>query len=285
MSTGTGTTTDRLLAAWERSTDWPIPPFVAPVDRRPRVTGALVLVGILLALLAGALVVGPLASLRPIEPTLEAGLASLERAEAFEFRLRLEISTPDGSEGLLAEGAVVPSTRALTATGQTLRPDGEWPFGPVGTGALVFADGRLFVRHGSGPWDEVEPAPPNGADGPVEVLARLLDTERLGAAIRAAVADSDRVASDYAGCAGQRCARHDIEFDRVTMHALVEAVTGLQMDAPQSDVSPLVATFLVDPDGNIVSLDAGFSENDGTIRFHLELSPLDAAPSIEPPLR
>jgi hypothetical protein len=69
------------------------------------------------------------------------------------------------------------------------------------------------------------------------------------------------------------------------MHALVEAVTGLQMDAPQSDVSPLVATFLVDPDGNIVSLDAGFSENDGTIRFHLELSPLDAAPSIEPPLR
>jgi hypothetical protein len=241
-------------------------------------------VGAVLALLAGALVAGPLSSRRTVEPTLEAGFASLARAEALGFRLRFEVSHPEGYEGLVADGVVVPRTRAVTATGRTLRPDSEWPFGGVGNGGLVFVDGRLFVRHGAGPWDEIEPDP-RGADGPAEVLARLLDPERVSSAMLAAVAASGGASGKEIACGDRQCARYDVAFDRDAMHALVEAATGLQIDEPATDVGPLVSTFIVDPERGIVSVDGGFTEQESTVRLHLDLQPLDLAPSIEPPLR
>jgi hypothetical protein len=283
MTTRIGSTTDEILATWERSTARPVPPFVMPAGRRWRSTGVLLFAAVLVALLAGALIVGPLGALRTVGPTLETGLVSLERAEALGFDLRFEVTHPDGHEGLIAEGVAVPPTRTLTATGRSLRPDGEWPFGPEGNGALVLVDGRLFVRHGAGPWDEIEPDP-RGEGNATEVLPRLLDPERLIPAILAAVAASGGASGEEVACGAKRCTRYDVALDRATMHALVEAATGLQVDEPAPDVGPLVTTFIVDPDAGIVSVDGGFIEDGATVRLHLDLRPLETAPSIEPPL-
>lgn len=282
MNTKIGLSTDEMLAAWERSTDRPAPPFVVPAGPRWSVA-AFVLVAALVAMVVGTMVVGPLTSTRPVQPTLDAGLAALERAEAVDFDVRFEVRHPEGYEGLIAEGVAVPSRRALSATGRSLRPEGEWPFGSEGDGALVLVDGRLFVRHGAGPWAEIEPDP-RGADGPAEVLTRLLDPERLSSAIRAAVAASGGASGEEVACGDKRCARYDVTLDRATMHALVEGATGLQIDEPAPDVGPLVTTFIVDPDTGIVSVDGGFTEDEGTVRLHLDLRPLATAPSIEPPL-
>jgi hypothetical protein len=267
MTTPIGSTTDDILVTWERSTARPVPPFVVPAGRRWRSTGVLLLTAVLVALVAGALVVGPLTSTRPVQPTLEAVLASLVRAEALGFDIRSEVSHPEGLEGLIAEGVAVPPRRALTAAGRSLRPDGEWPFGHDGNGALVFVDERLFVRHGAGPWDEIE-SDPRGEDNATEGLPRLRDPERLASAILTAVAASGGASDDEVACGDKRCTRYDVSLDRATMHALVEAATGLQIDEPGPAVGPLVTTFLVDPDAGIVSVDGGFTEGDGTVRMH-----------------
>jgi hypothetical protein len=283
MNTRHTVTTDDIVAAWERSTDRPAPPFTIPEVRPWRGPRALVLIGVLLALVAGALAVGPLAGLRPVEPTLETGLASLANMEAVGFRLRFEVTHSEGTVGFTANGVAVPPRRALSAAGQSISPDADWPFGGVGNGALVLVDGRLFVRHGGGPWEELRVGP--DGDPGLDVLSRLLDGPTLSRALHAAAASADSVSSSRIGCGDRTCARHDIRFNRRTMHALAVAITGRSIDEPPQNVSPLVAAVIVDPDGGLVTLEGGFTQDEGTLRIQLDLESLDEVPPIEAPIR
>jgi hypothetical protein len=143
-------------------------------------------------------------------------------------------------------------------------------------------DGRLFVRHADDPWVEVD-RDAEGDEGPA-VLARVLDSAALSRALLAAAVAAERVSSDHVPCGDEQCTSHDVVLDRAQMHALAEAISGLSVDEPAPDVGPVTATVVLDPDGRLVSLDAGFSEDEGSVRLRLDLEELDEAPTIEAPI-
>jgi hypothetical protein len=294
MTEQSGSKANDLLAAWERSTDRPIPPFSVPAGRRPWATGVLGLTGVLILGLVGWVAVGALTSPRPVGPSLEAALASLADLRAARFQLRVEImdpsdpgsclrsSCPPTLHGLTGDGTASFTKAALTASAQSLSPDGVI-FGEVGSGDVTFVDGRFFARHGNGPWGEVKPDA-SGGDGPASVFARLLDVPRLSNALLSIPAAYDHVSSDKVPCGATTCTRHRLIYERSVMLALVEAMTGLSLDPPPDTVDPLVTTIVVDPAGRIVSVDGGFTQADSSIRVHLDLEPLDEAPPIAPPI-
>jgi len=276
---------DEIVARWTRATDHAVPAFTPPIAvrrSRPSVLAAGVAAVVLVGAV-GAIALGPRLAENRSGGTAEQALDWLRTVEGARFQIVLDWVYEGGfTQGLFAEGTIAPRAGEVAATARGTGTDPSMPMfgGPEG-GAVVMTEGRLFVKAGQGPWEEI---PPDGDGDGRAVLLHLMDFDRVATAMASALDASFRVSAVDVNCGETRCHRHEVGLTPDTMVELGNAITGSEPYEPPDDMARTTAFLLVDDAGRLIALDGSFVAGDTTISLHLELEPLDSAPTIEKPI-
>jgi hypothetical protein len=149
-------------------------------------------------------------------------------------------------------------------------------FGGPSRGAVVVADG-LFVRTEAGAWEHI-------AD-PKSPLDRLLDPKSLSAALAKWIASSkvDRT-SRSAPCGDRRCQTVRISVPASALAQLLEYLFGQSASSLPDDLAPISVDLDVDASGFPVRMETVVTAGTTATTVSLQLTRLDPAPTISPPV-
>jgi hypothetical protein len=149
-------------------------------------------------------------------------------------------------------------------------------FGGPSSGAAVVANG-LFVRTEAGAWEHI-------AD-PSSPLDRLLDPKALSAALAKWIASSKvDPTSRSAPCGDQRCQIIRISVPASALADLMEYMLGQRASSLPDDLAPISVALDVDPSGFPVRMETVVTAGTTKTSVSLQLTRLDPAPTISPPI-
>jgi hypothetical protein len=289
---------------WLEATARPVPQYAPPVTRRRqplRAVGVVALAGIVVIAGLGAVVVGGF--LKPTQDARQlpaaqspsevpsqspADLANQSPAELAATATRAIASAPGVRYTLAVAVDFGNETQHLDSSGEIdlqrhrfsgIADGGGGTmvlFGGPSSGAVVIADG-LFVRTGAGAWEHI-------AD-PSSPLDRLTDPDGLSGAIAHWIAAS-RVdpTSRSAPCGAQRCQIVRLAVPAPALSGLLEYVFGSGATSLPNDIAPISVDLDVDASGFPGRMETKVTAGTTTTTISLQVTRLDPAPTITPPI-
>jgi hypothetical protein len=273
---------DDRLDAWARATARPVPAFV-PRPKRASWVRAVSLVAVVaaifLGLIVGALVLGSPAELKTKDPASVATTAAEAIATAPGVRYSLSIASryPDGTLGIDSDGAIDFERRRFSGSARNSPGSASMLFfGGPNSGAVVIADG-LFVRTETGPWERQ----PDQAT----TLDPFLDRATLSKAIASAFAKSEiDPAIRVTPCGATTCQVVGMTLPPAVIARLSVAILGDRVSELPPDLVPPRMELTVDGTGFPVLLESQVSAGTTTTAITLQLTRIDPAPAIVPPI-
>lgn len=285
---------DELMNAWTRATARATPGFMPNARHRRRSSAGWLAVAfaIVVAGLVGALAVGgylhlPKESHLPTEP---AGLAStavqaIATTPGVHYALTIATEFPDGTlGGLDSSGEIDLQEGRFSGTADGGGAAGMLLFGGPSSGAVVIADG-VFVQTEAGPWER---QPAASASTTSAQLERLIDPVGVSEAIKR-VLDASVIDPTVrlVPCGTTTC--QVVRFTP-SSPAIVGFGTYLSGEAGSiqslpADLQPIVVDLFVDTStGFPVRMETRLVAGDTTTIVALDLTRLEPAPSITPPI-
>jgi hypothetical protein len=274
------TRADELLETWLHATALPVPSFTrrASRRRRPLIAAVLVLAPIVVVAAFGVAAIGGYIR-RPL-PKSPAELAAssakaIAMAPGIHYALTVAVDFGIDIEHLDASGDIDLerhrfSGHADGAGGSMLI------FGGPTSGAVVVADG-LFVQTGAGSWEHI-------AD-PSSPLDRLIDPAGLSGALTHWITSSQIDPTVRgASCGTERCQIIRLSVPASALADLEGDVFGPGVASLPPDLSPVSVDLYIDPSGFPVRMETMVAAGETTTAVTLQLSRLDPAPSIAPPI-
>jgi len=293
---GSRTRADELMDRWMSATVRPVPAFVPPATRRRNplwAVAVIVLAGILVIATVGVLTVGgsikPVQEVRPSQAVQSpAELTGQSPAELGTTAVNAIAAAP-GVHYALAVGVDFGNdTQRLNSSGDIdlerhrfsgIADGGGGSmviFGGPSSGAVVVADG-LFVRTEAGAWEHI-------AD-PSSPLDRLIDPKGLSGALAKWIASSNvDPTSRSAPCGDQRCQNIRISVPAPALGDLMQYVLGQSASSLPDDLRPVSVDLDVDPSGFPVRMETVVTAGTTKTSVSLQLTRLDPAPTISPPI-
>jgi hypothetical protein len=281
------TRADELMDAWLSATALPVPAFAPRGSRRrhPLRTAVIVLAAILVVAALGAIAVGgylhptqdlrqPQDSLSPAELAASSARA-IATAPGVRYALRVAVDFGNGPQGLDSSGEIDLGRHRFSGIA-----DGAGGpmlvFGGPSSGAVVVADG-LYVRTGAGSWEHI-------AD-PSSPLDRLIDPVGLSGAVARWIASSQIDPTVRgASCGAQRCQIVRFSVPAVALSELEGFVFGPGATPLPPDLAPISVDLYIDPSGFPVDMETQVTAGETRTAVSLQLSRLDPAPTITPPI-
>jgi hypothetical protein len=151
-------------------------------------------------------------------------------------------------------------------------------FGGPSSGGVIVADG-LFVQTEGAPWVHMPETDPH-LDW---VMDRLGLSNALKGMFDASVIDS---AIRFAPCGAEMCRVIAFMIPATALSYAEVLLLGTDVQSPPSDLEPINIVLLVDPTSRFpVRMDTTIKAGPTTTVVSLELTRLDPAPSISPPVR
>jgi len=278
---------DELLETWAAATDRRVPAFAPRASRRghPLRAAVIVLAAILVVVAFGAIAIGgylkPTQDLRqPQDAQSPAELAAssvqaLATTPGIRYALTVAVDLGNDTMHLDSSGEIDLERHRFSgiadgAGGPMLL------FGGPSSGAVVVADG-LYVRTGAGPWEHV--ADPSSAPD------RLIDPDGLSGAIARWMASSQiDPTSRGAPCGTQRCQIVRFSVPAIALSELAGFVFGQGATLLPTDLAPISVDLYIDPSGFPVRVEAQVTAGETTTAVILQLTRVDPAPTITPPI-
>jgi hypothetical protein len=239
----------------------------------------LLLVGVAL----GAVLTGGTAKKTEIETAPSAELAmtaarEIATAPGVHYELDIQVTYDGATQGLRSFGEIDFEHGRFAGTAND-GPSGNTMllFGGPKNGEVVKADG-LFVQTEGEPWVAV-PSPSTQLDGFMQPL-RL--SNALASALAASSVDPE---IRSAKCGTSTCRLVTVDLPASALFALETALFGDTVSAPAPDLGPVIVELLIDPaTGFLTRLDTHAQAGTTPIYITLELTRLDPAPAISPPI-
>jgi hypothetical protein len=277
---------DDRIAAWAAATGRPIPAFVR---RRSRRRGgrvailAAVTVLLLAGIVAGTVLTGSSHRTTSLETAPSADLAltaarAIATAPGVEYELDVQVTYDSQTTGIRSFGKIDFQHGRFSGTandGHTRT--GMLLFGGPTNGAVVKADG-LFVQTEGDPWVAVPEASSQ--------LDAFMQSAHLSDAFVAAL-DASSIDPEIrsAKCGVATCRLVTVDLPASALFALETALFGDSVSQPPTDLGPIVVELLIDPTtGFLASLETHARAGTTPIYITLELTRLDPAPAISPPI-
>jgi hypothetical protein len=291
---GPKTRADELLENWLSATALPVPSFTprASRRRRPQIVAVLVLAAAVVVTALGAMAVGgsllrPAQDVRPSpaqpspqghqSPTELAASAvtAITTAPGVHYALTVVVTSGNQTSSLDSSGDI-----DLTGHRFSGLADGGGGsmllFGGPSSGAAIVADG-LYVRTGAGSWERI-------AD-PSSPLDRLIDPVGLsGALTRWMTSSQIDPTVRGAPCGTDRCQIVRLSVPAAALSELEGYVVGPNAAQLPPDLAPVSVDLYIDPSGFPVRMETTVAAGETTTAVTLQLSRLDPASTITPPI-
>ncbi len=283
---------DELVNAWTRATARATPGFIPNVRHRRRTSAGLLAVvfAIVVAGLVGALAVGGYLHMPKDRhlPTDPVGLAStavqsIASTPGVRYAVTITTANPGGTLGLDALGEIDLQRGRFSGTADAGGAPFMLLFGGPTNGSVVITD-EVFVKTEAGPWERQPAASASPASAP---LKRLIDPLGVAQAIRrmldASVVDPT---VRLARCGKTTCQVVRFMPSRQAIVGLGSYVFGeWGLSQLPDDLQPIVVDLFVDPSSGFpVRMETRLLAGDTTTIVALDLTRLDHAPSITPPI-
>jgi hypothetical protein len=274
------TRADGLLEAWTKATDRPVPAFIGGRRRRRPSRTALIFIVIgLVAALLGALAVGSYLRRSDQDPPDRLAAAAVQAiATAPGIRYSLTIAKDADHPGIESSGVIDFEHRRFSGTADG-GADGSPMlfFGGPSSGGVIVADG-LFVQTEGAPWVHMPETNPQ-LDW---VMDRLELSNALKAVFDASVIDP---AISFAPCRAEMCRVFACTAPAAALFDAEALLLGSGGQSRPSDLGPTKVELLIDPSSGFpVRMDTTIKAGPTTTVVGLELTRLDPAPAISPPV-
>jgi hypothetical protein len=285
---GSKTPADELMDAWLSATLRPVPAFVPGAGHRsqPLRAAVIVLAAIVVVAAFGAIAIGgylrptqdqrqPPNAQSPAELAASAARA-LATAPGVRYALTIAADFGDDTMHLDSSGEIDFERRRFSG----IADGGGGPmllFGGPSSGAAVVADG-LYVRTGAGSWEHIVDSSSR--------LDRLTDRDGLSGAVARWMASSQIDPSIHGGsCAAQRCQVVRFAVPAAALSELQAFMVGQGATTPlPTDLAPISVDLYIDSSGFPVQMETVVTAGATTTAVSLQLSRVDPAPAITPPI-